>query len=103
MAVLASTKLIIIKMEKSFEDKLDAELVVFFRQAFDLMGQGRGVITAEELGLVMKTLGKKATRNELKDMIKMVDLDGNGYIDFNEFLQLMTKDFENKDAEVELL
>ena len=90
-------------MEASLEDKLDAELVLYYRQAFNLMGQGRGVITAEELGLAMKMLGKKATLNELSDMIKMVDRDGNKHIDFNEFLQLMTKNFRNKDAEIELL
>ena len=89
-------------MDASLEDKLDAELVLYYRQAFNLMGQGRGVITGEELGLVMKTLGKTATVKELGDMINMVDLDGNGHIDFNEFLELMTKNFENKDAENEL-
>lgn len=49
-----------------------------------------GFITTEELGDVMKSLGQDLTGSELQDMIKVVDADGNGTIEFPEFLNLMT-------------
>ena len=40
-------------------------------------------------GSVMKSMGLKPTEAELQDMINEVDADGNGAIDFPEFLALM--------------
>jgi hypothetical protein len=48
-----------------------------------------GFITSEELGTVMKSLGQNLTGSELQDMITEVDADGNGTIEFPEFLNLM--------------
>ena len=39
----------------------------------------------------MRTLGQNPTEAELNDMIKEVDIDGNGEIDFDEFVGLMVK------------
>ena len=50
---------------------------------------GDGTITATELGTVMKNLGQCPTESELQDMVNEVDLDGNGTIDFPEFLGLV--------------
>lgn len=49
----------------------------------------------------MKSLGQKPTTQELEDMIKEVDNDGNGEIDFEEFLDLMA--LKMKDIEPEEL
>jgi len=45
----------------------------------------------EELGVVMKSMDINATEVELKDMINEVDGDGDGAIDFSEFLAMMAK------------
>jgi len=45
----------------------------------------------EELGTVMRSLGQNPTEAELQDMINEVDADGNGTIDFPEFLSLMAR------------
>ena len=45
--------------------------------------QNLGVITAEELGTVMRSLGQNPTDEELHDMISEVDIDNTGSIDFN--------------------
>lgn len=44
-----------------------------------------------ELGTVMRSLGQNPTEAELQDMINEVDADGNGTIDFPEFLMLMAR------------
>ena len=50
-----------------------------------------GTITTKELGTVMRSLGQNPTEAELQDMINEVDADGNGTIDFPEFLALMAR------------
>ncbi len=39
----------------------------------------------------MRSLGQNPTEVELKDMIREVDVDRNGTIDFSEFLNLMAR------------
>ena len=49
-----------------------------FKQAFNMFDQdGDGAITFDELGTVMRSLGQCPTRQEIKDMIQEVDIDGN--------------------------
>ena len=40
---------------------------------------------------VMRSLGQNPTEAELQDMINEVDADGNGTIDFPEFLTMMAR------------
>lgn len=42
------------------------------------------------------------TETELRDMVNEVDQDGNGTIEFNEFLQMMSKKMKGADGEDEL-
>ncbi|PNX62202.1 calmodulin-like protein 11-like, partial [Trifolium pratense] len=48
-------------------------------------------ITVEELATVIRSLDQNPTEEELQDMINEVDADGNGTIEFVEFLNLMAK------------
>ena len=48
-----------------------------------------GTISVDELELVMKQLGQNPTVIELQQIIEEVDTDGNGQIDFEEFVNLM--------------
>lgn len=61
-----------------------------------------GTITMAELGVVMRSLGQRPTETELRDMVNEVDQDGNGTIEFNEFLQMMSKKMKDSDGEAEL-
>lgn len=50
---------------------------------------GSGAISPEELGQVMRSLGQNPTSEQLRTMIKEVDVDLSGTIDFEEFKALM--------------
>ncbi|WP_226589919.1 EF-hand domain-containing protein [Microseira wollei] len=50
---------------------------------------GSSCISVEELGQVMRSLGQSPREIELRDMIKEVDVDLSGSIDFEEFKALM--------------
>jgi len=74
-----------------------------FKEAFDIFDvDGGGTITAEELGEVMKSLGQKPTRAQLESMVREIDADGDGAIDFPEFLTMMLRKMNEGDPEREL-
>ncbi|XP_035825997.1 neo-calmodulin-like [Aplysia californica] len=74
-----------------------------FKEAFSLFDKdGDGTITTKELGTVMRSLGQNPTEAELQDMINEVDADGNGTIDFPEFLTMMARKMKDADTEEEL-
>ncbi|XP_059616245.1 calmodulin-A-like isoform X3 [Phlebotomus argentipes] len=82
---------------------LSEEQVAEFKEAFMLFDKDEdGTITMAELGVVMRSLGQRPTETELRDMVNEVDQDGNGTIEFNEFLQMMSKKIKNADGEDEL-
>merc|ERR1712125_189784 len=62
-----------------------------------------GTITTKQLGTVMRSLGQNPTPAELQDMINEVDADGNGTIDFPEFLSLQARKMKDTDTEEELV
>ncbi|OQR73774.1 calmodulin-like [Tropilaelaps mercedesae] len=82
---------------------LPEEQVAEFKEAFLLFDKDcDGMITAAELGVVMRSLGQRPTEQELKRMVTMVDQDGNGTIEFNEFLMMMSRKMKEADSEEEL-
>ncbi|XP_073366923.1 calmodulin-3 isoform X2 [Aegilops tauschii subsp. strangulata] len=84
-------------------DQLSEEQIGEFKEAFSLFDKdGDGSITTKELGTVMRSLGQNPTEAELQDMINEVDADGNGTIDFPEFLNLMARKMKDTDSEEEL-
>ncbi|CAG9826570.1 unnamed protein product [Diabrotica balteata] len=82
---------------------LSEDQVAEFKEAFMLFDKDEdGTITMAELGVVMRSLGQRPTETELRDMVNEVDQDGNGTIEFNEFLQMMSKKMKDADGEEEL-
>ncbi|KAI3898631.1 hypothetical protein MKW98_000744 [Papaver atlanticum] len=84
-------------------ESLTQDQIVEFQEAFCLFDKdGDGCITIEELATVIRSLDQNPTEEELQDMIKEVDVDGNGTIEFGEFLSLMARKMKETDAEEEL-
>ena len=83
--------------------QLTEEQIAEFKEAFSLFDKdGDGTITTKELGTVMRSLGQNPTEAELQDMINEVDADGNGTIDFPEFLTMMARKMKDTDSEEEI-
>lgn len=61
-------------------NRLLLTLYNFFSRVFDKNGDG--FITADELKKVMTNLGEKLSDEEIDDMIKEADLNGDGKVDF---------------------
>ncbi|CAK7340957.1 unnamed protein product [Dovyalis caffra] len=84
-------------------DVLSEKQIVEFQEAFCLFDKdGDGCITFEELATVIRSLDHGATEEELHIMISEVDVDGNGTIEFGEFLNLMARKMKENDADEEL-
>ncbi|CAD7951192.1 unnamed protein product [Amoebophrya sp. A120] len=80
-----------------------ADQIDEFKEAFALFDRDNsGTITADELGVIMKSLGKNPTDDELEAMIAEVDEDGSGEIEFPEFLALMSKKLQAADSVEEM-
>lgn len=64
----------------------------YLKEAFNVFDEdGDGVITVEELGMVLSSLGFKQGKvlESCKEMIRKVDGDGDGNINFDEFKTMM--------------
>lgn len=83
---------------------LTRQQVKEFKDAFAIFDKdGGGSITTQELGEVMKSLGQKPTTAELEAIVREIDADGNGEIDFPEFLTMMLRKMNEGDPEKELM
>lgn len=76
-----------VQLEKKAMTEEDVAKLWEAFQVFD--ADGSGAISSEELGQVMRSLGQSPNETELRDMIKEVDVDLSGSIDFEEFKMLM--------------
>merc|ERR1712100_865017 len=76
------------------EEQLDE-----IREAFSLFdSDASGMIDIREIEAAMRALGFEVKNEELKKMVTDVDNDGNGTIEFAEFLQMMTAKMGEKDT-----
>merc|ERR1712054_371677 len=79
--------------------QLSDEQMDEIREAFNLFdGDQSGAIDVRELKAAMRALGFEVKNEELKKRVSDVDNDGNGTIEFAEFLQMMTGKMGEKDT-----
>jgi len=72
---------------KMREMDTEADIIDAFR-VFDV--EGKGYITAYELRHVMTNLGEKLTDEEVNEMVSEADSDGDGVINYTDFVKIMT-------------
>ncbi|XP_053660505.1 calcium-binding protein 4-like [Anopheles marshallii] len=76
------------------------------RDAFRVFDKhNRGYITASDLRAVLQCLGEDLDEEEIEDMIKEVDVDGDGRIDFYEFVHALgePEDSQENDEDDEIV
>jgi len=82
---------------------LTEEQVEECREAFEMFDIDRsGAIDVRELKAAIRALGMSVTADELKKMVGDVDKDGNGTIEFPEFLSMMTAKMSSEATEEEI-
>ena len=73
--------------KKNKEDDTEAEIINTFR-IFDK--ENNGLISNEELFHIIRTFGETLTDKEIEEIINEADVDGDGYINYEEFVRMMT-------------
>ncbi|PAA60649.1 hypothetical protein BOX15_Mlig028870g3 [Macrostomum lignano] len=74
-----------------------------YQEAFKLFDKNNdGKITPAELGVAMRNLGQNPTEADIQKMISDVDHKKKGYVEFEEFVEMMEKKKRETDTEQEL-
>ena len=74
-------------MARKMKDTDSAEEI---KEAFKVFDKdGNGFISAAELRHIMTNLGEKLTDEEVDEMIREADVDGDGQINYDEFVDMM--------------
>ena len=72
--------------------KLSEEQVAELKLAFAAMDtNGDGQVTKEELKALLSQLGEAVDDAVIDEMIKIADVNGDGKVDFNEFVKAATE------------
>ena len=86
------------------DDELTEEQIEEFKEAFELFDKNNdGSISPLEFKTVMESLGQNPSDEEVADMIKEVDQDHDGRIDFPEFLVMMVNKMNDGDTDEEIV
>jgi len=88
---------------KKPKNKLTDEQKQEIKEAFDLFDtDGLGKIDAKELKVAMRALGFETTKEEIRKIILDMDREGNGTIEYQDFLDLMTIKMQERDPVEEM-
>lgn len=81
----------------------EAQVEAEIKEIFDYFDQdGSGNIDSDELKECLKCLGENVVDEEVNDMIAAMDIDGDGTINYSEFVKEMRKRYGKRDVEKEL-
>jgi centrin-1 len=89
--------------KKYEKNGLTEDEILEIKEAFDLFdGDKSGEIDTDELKTALKNLGIDAKNQTLTNMMKDLDADGSGKIDFDEFIEMMTAKMSDRDTREDL-
>lgn len=84
-------------------DHVTAEQLQDFKASFSLFDQdGDGRVSKDELRTAMRSLGQNPTEQDLDEIMREVDKDGNGTIEYEEFIRMMSRRSQEINEEEEL-
>lgn len=73
-------------------------LIAEAKSVFDEFDKDKsGEISALELGTALRLLGLNPTEKEIQDLIDEIDKNGNGMIEFDEFMAFLKKSYKKPD------
>ena len=74
------------------------------KDAFELYenNSADGKVDSQELSKLLRSLGQNPSEDELDKMIKELHIDGQGTLEFPDFLKMMSKRMKDKDSDQEL-
>ncbi|ESO00094.1 hypothetical protein HELRODRAFT_83483 [Helobdella robusta] len=90
---------------------VEVDLNADIREAFKIFDRdGSGLIHADEFKAIMMSCGEKLTETEVDEMMKeadingdgAIDYEGNGTVDFMEFIRLMARKFVEVDLNADI-
>ncbi|KAJ8044770.1 Calmodulin [Holothuria leucospilota] len=84
---------------QSLIEELNKEQILEFREAFETFDRDHdGVISVKELKRILKMIGLDLPDEDVQDMFDEADQDGNGTLDFVEFMAMVTKKMTDTDV-----
>ena len=84
--------------------KMSKDQIQEYKEIFDIFDAGgEGTIDNAEIGQVLQGLGETPTQERVQEMINEIDFDGDGEVDFDEFVCLMVKTLYQADKAQEEL
>ncbi len=87
----------------SESDESNEQRVTEFKAIFSTFDtDGDGVISTDELGAILRSVGKNLGDDELRLIVSSIDTDGNGTIEFPEFLAVMAGQVSEPDRKAQL-
>jgi len=79
------------------------EQIAVFEESFSLLDKdGDGNITNSEIRSLMNSLGYSPREEDISSVISKIDIDGNGSVDFDEFLTMMRRRKSTGESDTEL-
>merc|ERR1711943_92550 len=90
-------------MVKKKEVQVSEKDLEEFKEAFELFDTDKsGTIDANELAFCMRALGFEPTGDEVAAMLEKTDEDGNGTVEYDEFVDLVSGKLDRKDPDQEM-
>ena len=85
-------------------DEISSKKKNEYLEAFKIFDKNNdGLITQDELKQLLNNIGQNPSDSEIQDMINEIDIDGDGKINFDNFITLMEKKLRDHDNEEELI